>query len=593
MAQDTVVARLFARAENTPNKPAYYTRTGGTWVASNWATYAGTSRKVARALITLGFNAGDRVCILGFNRPEWVLMDVGAMAAGGVPAGIYTTSSPTEIQYIAGHTECPVILVEDHSQWNKVKEVRDQLPALKHVVLMDGAAPIDDDMVLTWDEFLAKAEETPEAELDARVDALKLEDLATLIYTSGTTGPPKGVMLSHENLAWTADVAVKLVSYAEGDRTVSYLPLSHIAEQMFTIHAPITGGGRVYYAESIEKLRDNLVEVQPHVVFGVPRIWEKFYAGVTGKLGDAPPLRQKIANWAMGVGRAASAVQNSGGTVGGLLGLQYRIADRLVYSKLKPALGLGEAKICVSGAAPISAEVLEFFSGLDVNIREVYGQSEDTGPTTFNQPGATRFGTVGPAVPGVEVKIAEDGEILVKGKNVFLGYYKEPAATADALDADGYLHSGDLGAFEGPFLRITGRKKDIIITAGGKNITPKNIELDIKQKVALVGEAVVIGDRRKFLSCVISLDPEISVEWAKEHGIEAAALASDARVRALVQAGIDEVNGHLAQVEKIKKFEILPRPLSIEDGELTPTLKVKRAKVSEHFADLIESMYAG
>ena len=593
MPQDTVVTRLFARAQKTPNKPAYYIRENGSWKASNWATYASLSRKVARALMTLGLEPGHRVCILGFNRPEWVLMDVGTMAAGGVPAGIYTTSSPAEIQYIAHHTEAQVILVEDHGQWNKVKEVREQLPALKHVVLMDGAASVDDDLVLTWDEFLAKADGTEETALDARVEALQLDDLATMIYTSGTTGPPKGVMLSHLNLSWTADVALKLVNYAEGDRSVSYLPLSHIAEQMFTIHAPITGGGRVYYAESIEKLRDNLVEVQPQVVFGVPRIWEKFYSGVNTKLALAPPLRQKIANWAMRVGRAASDVRNNGGTVGGLLGLQYRIADRLVFSKLKPALGLGEAKVCVSGAAPISAEVLQFFSGLDVNIREVYGQSEDTGPTSFNVPGMTRFGTVGPAVPGVDVKIAADGEILVKGPNVFMGYFKDEAATNEALDKDGYLHSGDLGAFEDGYLRITGRKKDIIITAGGKNITPKNIELGIKQKVALVGEAVVIGDRRKFLSCVISLDPDVSVEWAKEHGVDPSELNKDQRVRALVQAGIDEVNTNLAQVEKIKKFEVLPRPLSIEEGELTPTLKVKRSKVSDHFADLIESMYAG
>ncbi len=536
MAQDTVVARLFARAERTPNKPAYYVRRNGAWQASDWATYAAKTRTVARALISLGFDVGQRVTILGFNRPEWVLMDVGAMAAGGVPAGIYTTSSPAEIQYIAHHTECPVILVEDHGQWGKVKEVRDQLPHLKHVVLMDGAAPVDDPMVLTWDAFLKKAEDTDAAEVDRRVEALDLDDLATLIYTSGTTGPPKGVMLSHRNLAWTADAALKLVQYEEGDRSVSYLPLSHIAEQMFTIHAPITGGGRVYYAESIEKLRDNLVEVQPQVVFGVPRIWEKFYSGVNTKLGEAPPLRQKIAGWAMGVGRAASDVKNRGGNVTGLLGLQYRIADRLVFSKLKPALGLGEAKVCVSGAAPISAEVLEFFSGLDINIREVYGQSEDSGPTTFNIPGKTRFGTVGPAIPGVEVKIAEDDEILVRGPNVFLGYYKEEAATKETLDEDGWLHSGDLGAFEDGFLRITGRKKDIIITAGGKNITPKNIELGIKQKVDLVGEAVVIGDRRRFLSAVISLDPEVSVVWAQEHGVSVDALDKDQRVRALVQA---------------------------------------------------------
>ena len=591
MMTDTIPARLFARAARTPDKPAYSIRTSGGWEATSWRGYADGVRTAARALIALGLQPQDKVTILGFNQPDWVIMDVAAMAVGGVPAGIYTTSSPAEVAYITGHTEAPVILVEDHAQWEKVKAVRDQLPHLKHVVLMRGAAAIDDPMVLTWDGFLAKAEGATDADVDERLAALEDDALATLIYTSGTTGPPKGVMLSHKNLAWTAQVALDLVSYSEGDKSVSYLPLSHIAEQMFTVHAPITGGGHVFFAESIEKLRDNLVEVQPQVVFGVPRIWEKFYAGVNSKLGQAPPLRQKIAAWAMRVGRRASAVENSGGTVGGLLALQYRIANKLVYSKLRPALGLGGAKVCVSGAAPISAEVLEFFSGLDINIREVYGQSEDCGPTTFNMPGATRFGTVGPAVPGVEVKIASDGEIVVRGPNVFLGYYKDQAATDEALIA-GWLHSGDLGAFEGPFLRITGRKKDIIITAGGKNITPKNIELGIKQKVDIVGEAVVIGDRRKHLSCVISLDPEVTPAWAKANGVDPNNLADDPTVRAAIQAGIDAVNADLAQVEKIKKFAVLPRPLSIEHGELTPTLKVKRSKVSEHFAELIDAIYA-
>lgn len=587
----SIPARLLARARKNPARPAYYVRRDGVWRSTDWAGYAGGVKAVARSLIQLGLEKGDRVCILGFNRPEWVLMDVGAMAAGCVPAGIYTTSSPAEVQYITAHTEAPVLLVEDHAQWKKVLEVRDQLPHLKKVVLMSGAAPVDDELVLTWEEFLEVGRPLPEGRVDERIAALEPEDLATLIYTSGTTGPPKGVMLSHDNLAWTADVAKDIVQYQEGEKSLSYLPLSHIAEQMFTIHVPISAGGRVYYAESIDKLRDNLVEVQPNVVFGVPRIWEKFYAGVAGKLAEAPELRQKIAAWAMDVGRRASDLENRGQSVGGLLAVQRRVADRLVFSKLKPVLGLGEARICVSGAAPISADVLQFFSGLDINIREVYGQSEDCGPTSFNQPGRTRFGTVGPALPGIEVTIADDGEILVKGRNVFLGYFKDEAATAETL-RNGHLHSGDLGTFEDGFLRITGRKKDIIITAGGKNITPKNIELALKQSLEIIGEAVVIGDRRKFLSCVISLDAEQAAAWADEHGVSVDALHEDLRLRQELQNALDRVNADLAQVEKIKKFAVLPRPLSIEDGELTPTLKVKRAKVNEHFADVIEGMYA-
>ena len=591
MPTDTIPARLFARALRNPSAPAYAVRRNGVWVQSSFGDFATAVRRAARALIALGFSPGDRLCILGFNRPEWVIFDLAAMAAGGVPAGIYTTSSPTEIQYIAHHTEAAFLLVEDHAQWHKVREVRSALPHLRHVVLMEGAAAVDDPLVMTWAAFMEKAGATTEDALDARTAALEGSALATLIYTSGTTGPPKGVMLSHTNLAWTAQQAVDLIEYGEGDKSLSYLPLSHIAEQVFTIHAPITGGGVVYYAESIEKLRDNLVEVQPNVMFGVPRIWEKFYSGVTGKLALAPPLRQKIAGWAMGVGRRASAVQNGGGTVTGLLKLQHKLASKLVFSKLKPALGLGQARVCVSGAAPIAAEVLEFFSSLDVNIREVYGQSEDTGPTSFNVPGRTRFGTVGPAFPGVTIKIGDDGEILVRGPNVFLGYYREEQATNETL-VDGWLHSGDLGAFDDGFLRITGRKKDIIITAGGKNITPKNIELGVKQRVDLVGEAVLIGDRRPYLVVLISLDPEVSAAFAQSNGLQVADLPNDPRVRAAIQQGIDGVNAELAQVEKVKKFAVLPRSLSIEGGELTPTLKVKRSKVTEHFAELIDRLYA-
>jgi long-chain acyl-CoA synthetase len=396
-------------------------------------------------------------------------------------------------------------------------------------------------------------------------------------------------MLSHRNLAWTASVARQLVETREDDCAISYLPLSHIAEQMFTVHGPVTTGYSVYYAESIEKVPDNLKEVQPTVFFGVPRIWEKFHAGITGKLKDAKGTKKKLVDWAMGVGRRVNDARMAGHEPTGLLALQYKLARKLIFDKLKPAIGLGRARVCVSGAAPIAKEVLDFFGSLDIPILEVYGQSEDTGPTSFNRPDRYRFGTVGPAIPGVEVKIAEDGEILVKGPNVFLGYYKEPAATDDTLK-DGWLCSGDLGAFDKDgFLTITGRKKEIIITAGGKNITPKNIESSLKNH-ELINEAVVIGDRRKFLSALVTLDPESSAKWAKARGLNGR-LHEDPTLIAEVQRAVEETNKHLARVEQVKKFKVLPRNFTIEDGELTPTLKVKRKVVNQHFADEIESMY--
>jgi len=584
---DSIPHRLLEQAKNRPHAAAYHVRERGIWRATSWRTYSKQVTQAGRALIALGFEPDQKVCILGFNRPEWVIADVACMGAGGAPAGIYTTCSPEEVQYIAHHAEAPVVFVENEAQWKKVEAERGNLPHLRHVVTMKGAPRIDDPMVLSWEAFLAKGDEVEEKAYLDRVASLEPDGLATLIYTSGTTGPPKGVMLSHHNLTWTADLAREIAQLTSEDCSLSYLPLSHIAEQMFTIHGPITGGARVYFAESIDAVPDNLKEVQPTVFFGVPRIWEKFHAGITAKLKEASPVKLKLVQEAMKVGREASDKKSHGAP---FESLPFKIAERVIFSKLKPAIGLGRARFCVSGAAPIAREVLEFFAGLDIDVLEVYGQSEDSGPTSFNLPDRFRLGSVGPAIRGVEVKIAEDGEILVKGPNVFMGYYKDPDATAETL-VDGWLHSGDLGEFRDGFLYITGRKKDIIITAGGKNIAPKNIEAALKNH-ELVNEAVVIGDRRKFLTVLLTLDPEAAERWAREHHVDVTQVAEHPRVLGEIQRCIDEVNAKLARVEQVKKFKILGRNLTIEDGELTPTLKVKRNKVAEHFSADIEAMYA-
>ncbi len=599
MAADTIVHRFLKQAEIRPDAPAYHVKEGSDWKASTWKTYAEEVRTAARALMALGIGAGDSddgkgscVCILGFNRPEWCVFDVGAMAAGGVPAGIYTTCSPPEVAYIVSHTEAKVVLVEDHDQWKKIEEERDKgnLPDLEKVVLMKGNDPVDDDMVITWDEFNALADETKEEDLDARIDGLKPDELATLIYTSGTTGPPKGVMLSHQNLSWTAECAIDMVETGPNDVAVSYLPLSHIAEQMFTLHVPATCGAQVYFAESIQKVADNFKEVQPTILFAVPRIWEKFYAGVTEKLALATGLKAKLVEWARATGTEVNALKNQGQEPSGFLAMKYNFFSNKVYGKLKEALGLSRARVCVSGAAPISAEIIQFFSGLDVMIREVYGQSEGTGPTSFNLPGKTKIGSVGPAIPGCTVKIAEDDEILVKGPNIFMGYYKNQEATDETL-IDGWLHSGDLGKVDSDgYLHITGRKKDLIITAGGKNIAPKNIESALKD-LNIIGEAVVIGDRRKYLTALISLDPEKAEDFCKNHDVKMDALAEAPQLVGLIQEHVDKVNKDLARVEQIKKFKVLDKPFSIEGGELTPTLKVKRKVVNENYADVIETMY--
>ncbi len=590
MAHDTIPARFMAQAKTRPDAPAYYAKEGGSYKAASWGQYVAEVRAAAKSLIQMGVEPGGTVAILGFNRPEWVIFDIAAMCIGAAPAGIYTTCSPTEVQYIIDHCEAPVVLLENEGQWEKVNAERENLPKLRNVVMMKGAS-IDDELCMDWDAFMAAGEGVSDEDLDARIDALEPSALATFIYTSGTTGPPKGVMLSHENLSWTASCAQGITGLTHSDVSMSYLPLSHIAEQMFTIHCPVTAGSVVYFAESIEKVPDNLKEVRPTVFFAVPRIWEKFYAAISGKLKEATGFKATMAGWAQETGREVSNLKNQGQEAGGWLKMKHNFFNGKVYTPLKEKIGLDRARVCVSGAAPVAKEILEFFSGFDLIVLEVYGQSEDTGPTSFNVPGKTKFGSVGPALPGVEVKIAEDGEICVQGPNVYLGYYKDTAATDEAL-IDGWLHSGDLGEVDSEgFLHITGRKKDIIITAGGKNIAPKNIEAAMKNQ-PLVNECVVIGDRRKFLSALVTIDPDAIGKWAADNGQSTENLHENEKLIAEVQTYVDATNKLFARVEHIRKFRILTRQLTIEDGELTPTLKVKRSKVNDHFADTIESMYA-
>lgn len=568
---------------------AYRERVGGEWRSVSWAGYADQVRRAAKALIGLGFEPDEHVAILGFNRPEWVILDVACMAAGGAPVGIYTTSSPDEVCYIATHAAAPLMLVENTDQLDKVLSRRDQMPNLRWIVTMRGVAASDDPTVLTWEEFLDRGDEVDDADYLARIDALEDDGLATLIYTSGTTGPPKGVMLTHHNLVWTADAAGLLIRITPDDRLISYLPLSHIAEQMFTIHGAITFGFSVSYAESIDRLAENIKEVRPTIFFAVPRVWEKFHGGVAARLAESAGAKARVAAWAQQVGRNVAAVRNEGGEPAGLLEIRYGLAKRLVFSKVKEALGMDECRFAVSGAAPISQEIVEFFAGFDLPIYEVYGQSEGTGPTTFNRPGRTRFGTVGPPFPGCEVGIADDGEVLLRGGNVFAGYYRNPEATAETL-VDGWLHSGDLGSFDDDgYLIITGRKKDLIVTAGGKNIAPQNLEGGLKENL-LVSEAVVIGDRRRYLTALITIDPEIGGAFLAERGDPGPLHHSDA-IRAEVQRTVDEVNLRYSRVGQVKRFTVLPRQLTVEDGELTGTLKVKRNVVMHHFADAIDAMY--
>lgn len=592
MTVDTVLHRLHENGRKRANAPAYYVKATDHWVPTTWQDYLNEVRQAAKALIALGFQPDEGVCILGFNRPEWTIFNLAGMLAGGHASGIYTSNSPSEVQYIVHHSEAPFVLVEDEAQWQKINEKRDELPGLKKVVLMKGAS-VDDPMVLTWEAFLAQGESIGDDKVDERLNGLKPDDLAQLIYTSGTTGPPKGVMLSHNNLVWTAQLAAELLGITSSDSSLSYLPLSHIAEQMFTIHTAVTMGYQVYYAQYSpqEYLVSNLCEVQPTLVFGVPRIWERFRDGVVAKLGHATGAKAKIAAWAIGVGTEASALKRQGKEPSGLLAIKFNLANKLVFSTIKEGLGLTRAKFCITAAAPISPDIISFFNSVDIPLFELYGQSEDCGPTTTNLPHANKIGSVGCTLPGTEVVLDTDGEIMVKGPHVFLGYFKEPAATEETL-YDGYLHSGDLGQFdEDGYLTIVGRKKEIIITSGGKNIAPKNIEAALKN-IPMVANAVVIGEQRRYITALITLDPAAANKFAADNGITGQELHNHPKLRETLQKGIDEiVNVHFARVEQVRDFRVLPRDFTVEDGELTPTLKIKRRIVNQNFEAEIESMY--
>jgi long-chain acyl-CoA synthetase len=601
--RDTIVDRFLEKVGERGAQPALWHKEGEEWTSISWADYGERSRAFAGGLIASGYETEECAAICGYNCPEWVIADVGTMLAGCTPVGIYQTNSPSEVAYIADHCEAKVLVVENEDQWKKVDKKRDELADLERIVMMFEADEVDDEMVVSFEDFLDEGREHLE-EVEARIAGIEPDDIGTMIYTSGTTGNPKGVMLTHENLSFTASQAIKLVGgMHDDDCVVSYLPLSHIAEQMFTIHLAATFGYPVWFAEDVYEVKDALVAARPTIFFGVPRIWEKFKAALETNLQEASGLKAKIVDWARKVGIEAGYEQIEKGEATGLLGLKYKIADKLFFSKLKEKLGLDRLRIAVSAAAPIGMDVLEFFLSCDIIIREIYGQSEDCGPTTVNfpQPGQTKLGTVGQPLPGIDVKIEQngvykgkpDGEILVKGKNVFKGYYKNQKATDETFTEDGYMRSGDIGTFdEDGYLTITGRKKEIIITAGGKNIAPQKIEGQLKE-VEGIGNAVVIGDRRKYLSALMTVDPDRAPALAEQHGWpeEFDELVDDPDFQAYIDEHIERINEDLASVETVKKYTVLPDDWSQETDELTPTQKVKRRVIDEKYAEVIDAMY--
>ncbi|PRP99887.1 AMP-dependent synthetase/ligase [Enhygromyxa salina] len=585
----TVMQLLDTAAESFGSAPALRAKSSsGVWQDTTWTNYRAEVRRAAKGLIALGLEPGKGVSIIGFNCKRWLIGDLGAIHAGGVPVGIYTTNSPAQCQYIAGHSDSNIAIVEDHEQLAKFLEVREELPELKAIVLMRGEH--EDAGVHSWAQMLEQGDALADAKLEERIAAQTPDDICTLIYTSGTTGEPKGVMLSHDNVTWTSASAASVLDVEVGAMMISYLPLSHIAEQVVTFFVPMQKGLCTSFAESFEKLGENLGEVRPRVFLGVPRVWEKIQAKMMTAGAQNTGLKKAIAKWARKVG--AQAIENR--QRGEAPPLAYGIADKLVFSKVRQRLGLDRSIFNITSAAPISKETLDFFASLGVLINEVYGMSECTGPASMSTPNKFRVGWVGWALPGAELKVAEDGELCMRGRNVFKGYYKNPEATAETLDADGWLHSGDIGEKSGDFYRITDRKKDLLITAGGENIAPQMIEGKLKN-IAWISQAVVVGDRMPFLSALLTIDEDKFDELIKQTGSTSETLeelTQDPKLQDFIMGSLQLVNAELARVQTIKKIKILPRDLTIEGGEMTPTMKIKRKAINEKYKSEIASFYA-
>lgn len=594
----TIVDVFWHNAARYGPRPALRRHAGDEWEILTWDAYAQTVRRLGAGLVDLGLQAGDRVGILSGNRREWHLADMAILSTGGVTVPVYPTNSSSQVAYVLGNSGCRVVVVEDIDQLAKVLLRRADLPSLERVVILDRADGLDHEFVLDLDELA----ELGDRELglhptvvEERTAAIHPEDLATIVYTSGTTGPPKGAMLTHGNIAANIDNITAVVPIGPDDRFLSFLPLSHIAERTVSHFGQVLAGGETWFARSLVSVPDDLLDCRPTIFFAVPRVWEKFREGIREKTEGSPAPQRVLAERYLHLAARRGGVTGAGGPLGMVETAQYRLLDPVVGRQVRSGLGLDRARFLVSGAAPIHPDLLRWFTGLGLPVAEVYGQTEDGGVTSLNPPGGIKIGTVGPPPPGVEVAIAGDDEILVRGANVGPGYWEAPDATAELLDDEGWMHTGDLGAMDRDgYLSITGRKKDLIINAAGKNISPQEIETRLRYE-PLISQAVVIGDGRPYLTALLTLDPDAVHEWATHHGkslSEPEAMVSDPDIHAAIAAGVEQVNDEHARVEGIKRWRLLPRDLSITSGELTPTLKVKRQVVAKRWSELIDEMYA-
>jgi long-chain acyl-CoA synthetase len=598
MHADTLPKALVAMTGRQPDRIALRMKEFGIWRDITWRQYLDNVTCAALGLYRIGVRRGEHVAIIGENKPEWLYSAFGAMSVGATFVGVYTTNPAKECEYVVGHSDSVVFICEDEEQLNKALIFRKNTPQLRKLIVwdMEGLRDLDDPMVMSFDELMAIGREVA-AEDPALFESLvkegKPEDIAGIIYTSGTTGPPKGATLSHEGYLWVGEQAQKVTKSTRDDESISFLPLNHVYEQIFDMMMHMTVGHTVNFTENTDTVMNDLIDVSPTIFHAVPRIWEKYYSAIVLKMADATWFKRTAYGLAVKIGARYNNMRLAGKRVPLTLYVAYQLAYFCVFWKLKERLGFDRTRIGFSGAAPISHDILKFFQSIGIPIREGYGMTETSGVTHMSDEFNFKLGTVGRALPGCEVKIGDGGEIIVRHKGIFKGYYKDEASTKEAL-VDGWMHTGDVGEIdEDGYLKITDRLKDLIITAGGKNIAPQYIENQLKFS-PYINDAVVIGDKRKYLAAIIVIDEENVVKFAQDAKIQFTTFATLTRapeVIDLIQEEINKVNRQMARVENIRKFKILDKKLYTEDGEVTPTMKVKRKSINEQFADLIESMY--
>ena len=556
-----------------------------------WRGFYDEVHRAAKSLIALGVDKNDKVNILSYSCYRWVLTDVACASIGSWAVGIYHSLLARDVRYIVNHSDAVLVFAEDEAQLAKLVEIRDQIPEIRKVILFSGTPPADD-WVISFDQFLALGADVPDEALEARIENVDAQDVATIVYTSGTTGIPKGAVLTHDNITFTAQSVEGSVYSVDGDETLLFLPLAHVFARTCVFTAMVAGSTTTF-ARGLDTIAEDFKIARPHWFPSVPRIYEKVHTKIISGAQAKGGAALKIFNWACQVGDRVSDLKLEGRPIPPLTRLQYALATKLVFSKVQAALG-GRVRWCISGAAPLNSAIGKFFHGAGVLIVEGIGMTENTSFSNLNRYDNYRFGWVGPTGPGIEQKIGEDGEVLYRGRNVMKEYYKMPVETAETLTPDGWQHTGDLGEIDSEgFLKITGRKKDLIITAGGKNVAPSAIE-GLLATSTYINQVCVIGDRRRFLSALITVDPDNIRQYALDQGIPGDAvedLIKDERIVRLIESEVAAKNSELASFETIKAFRLLDE-FTIENDLLTPTMKIKRNVALERFADQVEEMYS-